>query len=96
MNHDISHAIFNSTSDIAANRSLIKCYGRSGCAGAQAACLIRDTMKVTRIPGQSATPIAALFWIDPAHPEADHPGHTLRACRHQGIPLSSKTPRKSG
>jgi hypothetical protein len=44
-------------------------------------------MKVTRIPGQSAPPIAALLWIDPAHPEAGGTGHTLRACRLQTIPV---------
>jgi hypothetical protein len=44
-----------------ANRGLMKCYGRGGRAGAQAACLIRDTLKVTGIPGQLKPPSAALF-----------------------------------
>lgn len=39
-----------------ANRGLIKCYGRGGRTGAQAACLIRDTLKVTGIPKNSFHP----------------------------------------
>jgi hypothetical protein len=69
-----------------ANHRLMQRYGHGGRAGAQAACLIRDTMKVTRMPGHSTPPIAALFWIDPADPEAGGTGHTLRACRLHGIP----------
>jgi hypothetical protein len=69
-----------------ANRGLMKCYGRPGRAGAQAACLIRDTLKVTGIPGKLAPPIAALFWIDPADPEAGGTGHTIRVCRNAGVP----------
>ena len=70
-----------------ANRGLMKCYGRGGRAGAQAACLIRDTIKVTGIPGIIKPPIAALFWIDPAQPDAGGTGHTIRACRLAGIPV---------
>jgi len=77
-----------------ANRGLMKCYGRGGRAGAQAACLIRDTLKVTgdlqsARRGRHALPppIAALFWIDPAKPEAGGTGHTIRACRLAGIPV---------
>jgi hypothetical protein len=69
-----------------ANRGLIKCYGRGGRTGAQAACLIRDTLKVTGIPQKLAPPIAALFWIDPADPEAGGTGHTIRVCRNARIP----------
>ncbi len=77
-----------------ANHGLMKCYGRGGRAGAQAACLIRDTMKVAGW-GKSARqgshalppPIAALFWIDPAHPESGGSGHTIRACRLTGVPV---------
>jgi hypothetical protein len=69
-----------------ANRGLIKCYGRGGRTGAQAACLIRDTLKVTGIPQKLAPPIAALFWIDPADPEAGGTGHTIRVCRNAKIP----------
>lgn len=77
-----------------ANRGLMKCYGRGGRTGAQAACLIRDTMKVV---GRSASasqglraltpPIAALFWIDPAHPDAGGTGHTIRTCQLHDIPV---------
>jgi hypothetical protein len=70
-----------------ANRGLMKCYGRGGRTGAQAACLIRDTMKVAGIPGKLPPPIAALFWIDPADPEAGGTGHTIRACRLAGVPV---------
>jgi hypothetical protein len=70
-----------------ANRGLMKCYGRGGRTGARAACLIWDTMKVSGIPGLLAPPVAALFWIDPAHPEAGGTGHTIRACRNAGVPV---------
>jgi hypothetical protein len=77
-----------------ANRGLMKCHGRGGRTGAQAACLIRDTMKVAGCSNSARRgrhalppPIAALFWVDPAHPEAGGTGHTIRACRLQGIPV---------
>lgn len=70
-----------------ANCGLMKCFGRGGRTGSQAACLIRDTMKITGIPGQFSPPTAALFWIDPAAPEAGGTGHTIRACRLKGIPV---------
>jgi hypothetical protein len=77
-----------------ANRGLMKCYGRGGRAGAQAACLIRDTLKVTgdlqsARGGRHALPppVAALFWIDPADPEAGGTGHTIRACRLKNVPV---------
>lgn len=69
-----------------ANRGLIKCYGRDGRTGAQAACLSRDTLKVTGIPKKLTPPIAALFWIDPADPEAGGTGHTIRVFRNARIP----------
>jgi hypothetical protein len=76
------------------NRGLMKCYGLGGRAAAQAACLIRDTMKVSGMVksarrGRHALPppVAALFWVDPAHPEAGGTGHTIRACRLKGIPV---------
>lgn len=77
-----------------ANRGLMKCYGRGGRAGAQAACLIRDTMKVTGFRGLADPmscalhpPVAALFWVDPADPDAGGTGHTIRVCRIRGIPV---------
>lgn len=69
-----------------ANRGLVKCYQRGGRLGAQAACLIRDTLKVAGITGQLAPPVAALFWIDRDHPDAGGTGHTIRACRNAGVP----------
>jgi len=69
-----------------ANRGLMKCYLRGARTGAQAACLIRDTLKVAGLPGQLAPPVAALFWIDPAEPQAGGTGHTIRACRNASVP----------
>lgn len=77
-----------------ANRGLMKCYGRGGRTGAQAACLIRDTMKVVGRPKSTSQdhlalppPIAALFWIDPAHPNAGGTGHTIRTCQLHDVPV---------
>ena len=67
-------------------RTLINCHLRGGRTGAQAAYLIRDTMKVTGLPGRLDPPVAALFWIDPDDPEAGGTGHTVRVCRNAGVP----------
>jgi len=93
------------------NHRLMQRYGKGGRADAQAACLIRDTLKVTGFKGESRaqkesarrgpnvakammgmrhalpSPLAALFWIDPADPEAGGTGHTIRACRLQHVPV---------
>lgn len=69
------------------NKGLVNCYQRGGKLGSQAACLIRDTMKVAGISGRLAPPTAALFCIDPANPEAGGTGHTIRACRNAGVPV---------
>jgi len=70
------------------NKGLVNCYQRGGKLGSQAACLIRDTMKVAGISGQLAPPTAALFCIDPANPEAGGTGHTIRVCRNAGVPVA--------
>lgn len=70
-----------------ANKGLMKWYQRGGKLGSQAACLIRDTMKVAGVSGQLAKPVAALFFIDPADPEAGGTGHTIRVCRNAGVPV---------
>lgn len=74
-----------------ANKSLIRCYGRGGRAAAQAACLIRDTMKITGMHESErpalVAPVAALFWVDPSAPEAGGTGHTIRVCRLRGVPV---------
>ncbi len=44
-------------------------------------------MKVTGISGELAPAVAALFWIDPAQPEAGGTGHTIRASRLAGVPV---------
>lgn len=69
-----------------ASKGLMKCYEKGGKLGSQAACLIRDTMKVTGIPGKLNPPTAALFSIDPSNPEAGGTGHTIRVCRNAMIP----------
>lgn len=69
------------------NKGLVGCYQRGGKLGSQAACLIRDTMKIAGIPGRLGPPTAALFCIDPAHPEAGGTGHTIRVCRNAGVPV---------
>ncbi len=69
------------------NRGLVSCYQHGGKLGSQAACLIRDTMKVAGISGSLAKPTAALFCIDPADPEAGGTGHTIRVCRNAGVPV---------
>jgi hypothetical protein len=70
-----------------ANKGLMKWYQRGGKLGSQAACLIRDTMKVAGVSGQLAKPVAALFFVDPADPEAGGTGHTIRVCRNAGVPV---------
>lgn len=69
-----------------ASKGLMKCYEKGGKLGSQAACLIRDTMKVTGIPGKLQPPTAALFSIDPSNPEAGGTAHTIRVCRNAQIP----------
>jgi len=70
-----------------AHRGLMKCYGRGGRTAAQAACLLRDTMKVTGVLPSFPPPVAALFWVDPSCPDAGGTGHTIRVCRLLGIPV---------
>ncbi len=77
-----------------ANKGLMKCFGRGGRTGAQAACLIRDTMKVAGMVESARRgrhsllpPTAALFCIDPADPEAGGTGHTIRVCRNTDVPV---------
>ncbi len=69
------------------NKGLLDCYQRGGKLGSQAACLIRDTMKIVGIPGRLAPPTAALFCIDPANPDAGGTGHTIRVCRNADVPV---------
>lgn len=69
-----------------ANKGLIKWYQRGGKLGAQAACLIRDTMKVAGSPTRLHQPTVALFYIDPQDPMAGGTGHTIRVCRNAGVP----------
>lgn len=68
-------------------KRLVGCYLYGGKLGSQAACLIRDTMKVVGIPEKLAPPTAALFCIDPANPDAGGTGHTIRVCRNAGVPV---------
>ncbi|MGD9417372.1 MAG: hypothetical protein Q7R22_000405 [Verrucomicrobiota bacterium JB025] len=70
-----------------ANKGLMKWYQRGGRLAAQAAYLIRDTMKVAGLSDQFSQPAAALFFVDPANPEAGGTGHTIRVCRTFGVPV---------
>ena len=70
-----------------ANKGLIKWYRRGGKLGAQAACLIRDTMKVYGTRSRLHQPTVALFCIDPQDPMAGGTGHTIRVCRNAGVPV---------
>jgi hypothetical protein len=72
---------------IPADNGLMKWYQRGGKLGAQAACLIRDSMKVGGCLGHLARPIAALCYVDLADTEARGAGHTIRICRNAGIPV---------
>jgi hypothetical protein len=69
------------------SKGLIHCYLRGGRLASQAACLIRDTLKVTGIPDRFSPPTAALFCIDPVNPDAGGTGHTIRVCRHANVPV---------
>lgn len=69
------------------NKGLVACYQRGGRLGSQAACLIRDTMKVAGGIKGLQVPIAALFVIDPENPDAGGTGHTIRVCRLAGVPV---------
>lgn len=69
------------------HKGLMKCYERGGKLGSQAACLLRDTMKVIGHQAPITKPTLALFCIDPADPEAGGTGHTIRVSRAQGIPV---------
>jgi hypothetical protein len=47
---------------------------------------MRDTLKVTGIPGW-AKPTAALFWVDMRDAMAGGTGHTVRVCEQAGVPF---------
>lgn len=54
----------------------------------KAAYLIRDTLKVAGLPGTFDPASAAMFYVDPADPEAGGTGHTIRVCRLLGVPYA--------
>ena len=66
----------------------MKCYEKGGKLGSQAACLIRDTMKVAGMNGKLTPPIVGLFCVDPTDPNAGGTGHTIRACKNAGITVA--------
>lgn len=43
------------------------------------------------LPGRIPPATAALFYVDPADPEAGGTGHTIRVSRQQGIPLCTQS-----
>jgi hypothetical protein len=69
------------------NRGLLDRRGSHKSLAAKAAYLIRDTMKVTGLGDRLQPATAALFWVDPADPEAGGTGHTIRVCRRHGVPV---------
>ena len=71
-----------------ASKGLMKCYEKGGKLGSQAACLIRDTMKVAGMNGKLTPPIVGLFCVDPTDPNAGGTGHTIRACKNAGITVA--------
>ncbi len=55
--------------------------------GAKAKYILRDTVKVTGVPEQGFTPATiGLFYADPSDPMNGGTGHTIRVCRHYGVP----------
>ena len=68
------------------NAGLVKQADKPGRAGAKAAYLIRDTMKVAGFSSEFPKPICALFYVDPTDPMAGGTGHTVRVCEQAGIP----------
>jgi hypothetical protein len=72
-----------------ANRGLIRAWLNrpTGPLSAKAAYLIRDTLKVLGLPGRIPPATAALFYVDPADPEAGGTGHTIRVCGIAGVPV---------
>ena len=42
---------------------------------------------VVGISGQISQAVAALFFVDPASPEAGGAGQTIRVCRNVGVPV---------
>ncbi len=51
--------------------------------------LLRDTLKVTGSASAGfRKPVAALFYIDPAVPDAGGTGHTIAVCRELNVPVA--------
>lgn len=75
-----------------ANRGLVRAWldRPTGPLSAKAAYLIRDTLKVIGLPGLISPATTALFYVDPADPEAGGTGHTIRVCRRYGIPATTQ------
>lgn len=70
------------------NKALIAKRAGHARLAAKAAYLIRDTMKVVGFSDEFNRPVAALFYIDTAAPEAGGTGHTIRVCRREGVPVA--------
>ncbi|WP_031386440.1 hypothetical protein [Desulfonatronum thiodismutans] len=68
-------------------RSLIGYRNRSAAMAAKAAYLMRDTLKAVGWRGEFPRPICACFYVDAHDPEAGGTGHTIRACRREGVPV---------
>ncbi len=70
------------------NKDLIARRNTPGRLAAKAAYLIRDTMKVMGHAENFPRPVCALFYVDPADPEAGGTGHTIRVCRQEAVPFA--------
>lgn len=53
---------------------------------AKGAYLVRDTMKAAGHSKSFPKPVAALFYVNLQDPEAGGTGHTIRACKKEGVP----------
>ncbi len=68
------------------NKGLFESAKKSSRLVAKATYLIRDTMKATGHSRSFPKPVAALFYVKLADPEAGGTGHTIRVCRQEGVP----------
>lgn len=68
-------------------RSLVEHRARSAALAAKTAYLMRDTLKAIGWRGEFPRPICACFYVDAHDPEAGGTGHTIRACRLEGVPV---------
>lgn len=81
-------AVYKTIEATPKNKNLISRFGKGGRLGAQAACLIRDTMKVMGYSETFGKPICAFFYVDFSDPMAGGTGHTIRVCKQEKVPFA--------